>query len=155
MQTLPILMPLVFACVIYTYRYLRLYRLITSTPLSTTATAKTGPISIEGKTRKYKNESAIAPSKKSCVWYTYTARRLLRTFVPNKGFSTTPFLIEDNTGAIVINPPRRFIFTDLQYITTANENGSAAMDTWNSISAYALFQFVRNPLPWLRFLISL
>jgi len=112
---------------------LRLYRLIASTPLSTTATAKTGPISIEGTTRKYKNETAITPSKKSCVWYTYTARRLLRTFVPNKGFSTTPFLIEDNTGAIVINPPRRFIFTDLQYIT-------AAMDTWNSISAYAIDQ---------------
>ena len=128
---------------IYASKYILLYYRISSTPLTTIAEAKTGLVSIEGKAQSYNNQNVTAPSKKTCLWYTYTVKLASRAdYAPGNAVSTTPFLLKDNTGSTIIKPPNKFSLTDYKFIVDlyyyADDRSAVSVvsDSWFSNSVY-------------------
>ena len=128
MQNLLALLPLIIVAlmllVVSSYvliKYWLLYLRIASAPLTKTAEAKSGIISVEGKAQLYNNETVIAPSQKPCVWYHYTVRTNPMKPAYKRNLSNVRFIISDNAGSIIINPPEKLHWwDDLYLIQTIN-----------------------------------
>lgn len=115
------LMPLIILSLIilpvtsyYLVRYWLLYSMIVSKPLTKVSDAKPGMVSVEGRAELYNNETVNGPTKKPCVWYHYTVRHGNRDLFPMRNHSKTPFILRDDTGGIIINPPEKFYWGELQ-----------------------------------------
>ena len=96
---------------IFGFRNWRLARLIDDTPVSRVRSAAQGYVELSGTARFAEGQPNLAPlTLLPCVWWQYRIEhrtgvgRNARWHTTNHGASATPFRLEDETGACLVNP---------------------------------------------------
>lgn len=98
------------ACFFFGFRNWRLARLIDDTPRSRIRSAAQGYVELGGRARLPPNTVNNSPlTGRACVWWLYRIERSVtsnrnRWETVDKGASTQVFLVEDETGACLVNP---------------------------------------------------
>ncbi len=98
------------------YKNFRNARNIEDLPTTKIRSAAQGYVEIQGTQKYIADNPTIAPlSLLPCTWYRYQIEHAVkdRWFVIEKGESTQPFIIEDETGECIIDPTNAQISTTL------------------------------------------
>ena len=114
-------------CFYFGFRNWRLARLIDDTPLSRVRSAAQGYVELAGIARRSGGQPCLAPlTRLPCVWWRFSIEhrtgsgRNRRWETVNRGSSITPFRLEDETGACLVNPEG----ADVRPGSSANWRGS-------------------------------